>query len=205
MSKLEDFYVPLKFVKEQYILLDKIGKLLTSANIIWWIDGGNLLSWYRYGMLQPWDDDLDFGILEAHYPKLVRLVPEIESLGYKVVVKGGIFKICTDMNGLYDKECDVWHYPPCLDIFLYKLVGGEIVISDPVNRKIWPDAKHKVLDFFPLVKVKLGDIEVFKPKNGIPYLDGTYKGWRDVILVERRNRDGEKVDCLQFFTKNLFI
>jgi LicD family len=59
--------------------------LLTGNGVTHWIDFGTLLGAVRAGELIPWDNDVDFGILEEDVETVLALAREAERRGYHVV------------------------------------------------------------------------------------------------------------------------
>jgi len=65
-------------------LLRFVDDLLNRHGILHWVDYGTLLGAVRDGTLIPWDEDVDFGILEADAQRVRALQPEIEKDGFFV-------------------------------------------------------------------------------------------------------------------------
>jgi len=71
---IEDLVEDFKILKE---ILDKY-------NIKYWLECGTLLGAVREGRIIPWDDDIEFGIMDSEVEKLNSALPEISEKGFKV-------------------------------------------------------------------------------------------------------------------------
>jgi hypothetical protein len=61
-----------------------VSRLMTQIGITHWLDSGTLIGAYRFGSHMPFDDDVDFGVLESDYLKHKALLEEqLNSLGYE--------------------------------------------------------------------------------------------------------------------------
>jgi LicD family len=61
-----------------------VHELLDQHGIVHWVDFGTLLGAVREQALIPWDEDADFGVLEADVPRILALEPEIAAKGHVV-------------------------------------------------------------------------------------------------------------------------
>ena len=98
---------------------------------------------------------------------------------------------------LWDKQDGRVIGTPTLDLFVYKKrvireknkINRYVALLDERQYKSWPMAKHTMKDLFPLKKMKFGDIELYTPNNGVPYLDGSYPGWKEKYIIDVRSMD----------------
>jgi hypothetical protein len=67
-------------------LTDFVHELLSRNEITHWADYGTLLGAIRGQEFIPWDDDVDFGVLEADAAAIFALEPEIISAGYALEI-----------------------------------------------------------------------------------------------------------------------
>jgi hypothetical protein len=65
-------------------LTDFVHELLDRHGIVHWLDYGTLLGAVRNGAFIPWDEDVDFGVLDTDVPRILELVPELEAAGHAV-------------------------------------------------------------------------------------------------------------------------
>jgi DNA-binding ferritin-like protein len=54
-------------------MMQKIDKILTDHNIKYFVEGGSLLGAVRHKGLIPWDDDIDLGIFDKDFEKIIPL------------------------------------------------------------------------------------------------------------------------------------
>ena len=64
------------------IILNALEDLFQEHNLRHWIAFGTLLGALRTGHFIPWDEDVDMGILEEDFPKLLDLIPKIVEKGF---------------------------------------------------------------------------------------------------------------------------
>lgn len=70
--------------KRMYSLMDKIDKVFTKNNILYWAGGGTLLGAVRHEGLIPWDDDLDLYMLDSDVNRLTQIENDLEAAGLKL-------------------------------------------------------------------------------------------------------------------------
>lgn len=168
------------------IMLEKIRKLLKDIttlfddnNVHYWLDGGSMLGCIREGGQIKHDDDADLGVLHKDMKKVVKLIPKIKELGYECGFFKNIFKIFYQhKDALRCRIGDTCINYATLDVFEYTEKAGMIVLKNPIHRILWPDAKHRESDLFPLQKMKFDDMSLWMPNNPFPYLDGLYGDWK---------------------------
>jgi hypothetical protein len=66
--------------------LEKLIDVLETHHVRYWIDSGVLLGLWRDGGLVPWEKDLDLAVQQEEVPKVLRIIPALEALGYRVNV-----------------------------------------------------------------------------------------------------------------------
>jgi hypothetical protein len=68
---------------EHYVEMTRfVHELLAKNGIVHWLDYGTLLGAVREGAFIPWDEDVDFGVLEEDVPAILALEPEIMAAGH---------------------------------------------------------------------------------------------------------------------------
>ena len=70
-------------------------EILDKHGIIYWLDFGSLLGAVREGRILKWDNDIDLGIIDIFWNKLISILPEFEEKGFSVRVEK--FKIFEDL------------------------------------------------------------------------------------------------------------
>jgi phosphorylcholine metabolism protein LicD len=88
-STAQNYRVKTKKCCKQHItnILLAIRDLFAKHKIEWWMDYGTLLGAVREGRMIPHDKDGDIGVYQDDWEKILELMPELEKLGYNVVVK----------------------------------------------------------------------------------------------------------------------
>jgi hypothetical protein len=66
-----------------------VHELLDRHGITHWLEYGTLLGAVREGAFIPWDEDVDFGVLEADVRRILALEPEIVARGYAIDTSSG--------------------------------------------------------------------------------------------------------------------
>jgi len=189
--------IPIEHQQMLYKLAKDISNVFESHNIQYWIDGGTLLGSLRERGLILHDDDIDFGVFENDYKKILKkeVLNEIINLGYRIQVSSAMLKVF-----VFDKWTNVGDRKiatPTLDIFLYGYRKIKNNTTGKYERFValkhdsyyiqWKMAKHKKSDLLPLKKVKFGELILNAPKNGIPYCNGLYPNWRTTKTVQMRD------------------
>ena len=170
-----------------YKLLKDVTDILDSNSIPYFIDGGTMLGAMREKALIPWDDDIDLGMIPPNYNKMLKIQDQFTKAGYSIQNDGIIFKVFIPLLWVHYNNKIIG--TPTLDIFKYSLHGRHYVLADLQLRKRWPWAKHQTRDLFPLRKVSFGELQVSCVNNPLPYLDGTYPGWKTQNKVDLRDID----------------
>lgn len=161
--------------------LKEIAKLLTEANIPWWVDCGTLLGTYRYGGVIPWDYDIDIAVLISDFENVRRALNRLDKEKYVVQDWSGrsfpdsFFKI-------YVKDSKDF-----IDLYFYNIdeANRELKYIFSLEENIfffewWKiDERRfkKPVSFdvvFPLKKSIFDGIEVFIPNQPVPFLQRYY-------------------------------
>lgn len=74
-------------LKKALKLLERVTGCLEKNAIQYWLEGGTLLGVIRENRLLPWDNDLDISVKEEEYDRLLKCIPQIIKLGYRVKTK----------------------------------------------------------------------------------------------------------------------
>jgi len=161
--------------------LKAITKILTEANIPWWVDCGTLLGAYRYGGVIPWDNDIDVALLLPDFENARRAFNHLDPSLYVVQDWSGrefpqtFFKIYVketgDLIDIYFYDIDV-EKKECSYIFSFeKSIFFFDWWKEGERRFVKPIAFDHI---FPLKKAMFDGIEVFVPNNTIPFLQRYY-------------------------------
>jgi phosphorylcholine metabolism protein LicD len=147
-------------------LLDILTKYLDDNNITYWIIGGTLLGSVRHGDIVPWDDDVDIGILEKDFDKLIGLNQIFNSLGYEIAPDWKIHKF---------RKIGISY--PFIDIFVYTNIDNTYHMNRQDLREKWPSEYYSYDELFPLKKYSLNKLTVTGPNYPIGYLNRMYPQW----------------------------
>ncbi len=161
--------------------LQEITKLLTQANIPWWVDCGTLLGTYRYGGVIPWDYDIDIALLILDFENVRRVLNQLDPAKYTVqdwssrTFPDSFFKV-------YIKETKSF-----IDLYFYEIDEEKqelrYIFSLETNMffpEWWKKDERrfkKPVAFdvvFPLKKSSFDGIEVFIPNQPAPFLQRYY-------------------------------
>ena len=177
----KDYNLPQPFLNELYMMMKNITRYFKDNNIKYFADGGTLLGIIRDGGQIKHDNDIDFGMFETDFIKLLKCKNEIESkFDYALRYENYMLKI-------FSKEpCLNENLYPCIDVFVYKRYNHRIF---PIQN--WPNCFYKEDEFKPLVKRKYHDIDVYTVNNPIPYLERYYGDWKkkvyDLKVYEKKS------------------
>jgi hypothetical protein len=161
--------------------LKDIGKLLTQANIPWWIDCGTLLGAYRYGGVIPWDNDIDVALLLPDFENARKVFNQLDSNKYQVQDWSGRDFPQTFLK-IYVKETQ-----DMIDIYFYDIdpIQKQCTYIFSLDQSIfffnwWKEGERrftKPISFnqlFPLKRTLFDGIEVFIPNETVSFLQRYY-------------------------------
>jgi hypothetical protein len=161
--------------------LKEIGKLLTAANISWWVDCGTCLGAYRYGGVIPWDGDIDIAVLLPDFANVRHALNSLDSSKY-VVQDWSSRDHPNSYIKVYIKESrsliDIYHF--AIDSSaknLHYIFALENNIFFPEWWKIREKRFKVPVAFdtvFPLRKALFDGIEVNVPNDIVKYLQRYY-------------------------------
>ena len=173
----DKFEIPAKILAPTIKLTKDIVKLFEENDIQYWAEGGSLLGCIREKGQIKHDDDADLAVFSKDMFKVLMLQPKIREMGYVCGYYNNLFKIHYPSASRYMIDGYYINFPT-VDIFEYKEKKGEIILAGTNHKKLWPNAKHNVKDFFPLIPRQYEDIMIMTPNNPIPYFEGLYGDWK---------------------------
>jgi len=172
---LLDNYKSLTNVKN---LIKKVHYIFESKNIKYWIHTDILLGAIKYKKIIPWDDTIDFCILESDEIKLIYLRKVLKKKNLGIVEHLGGYKIY-ELDGI--KISNVDYLYPFINILLFKEEQNQIVLHSKTAQKLWPNENYNKDDIFPLKKYELENTLVYGPNNATHILNKLYKNWNNNI------------------------
>lgn len=177
IEKIQYFYVPADFLDELNKMLKIVINFLNEKGITnYFMDSGTLLGAVRDGGQIKYDDDVDFGIFEDDYNKILENRDELwekyeidvyqEMDGF---IKMGSTKACYKYNF---QEC----VPRllCIDFIKYIKIEDKIVIQNEILREIFKENYYYEDELYPLTKYKFDDIELYGACEPIKFFERYY-------------------------------
>ena len=152
-----------------------LNQLFNKHKITYWLDWGTLLGAVREKKIIDWDTDIDIGIIDNSYKKVLSIIPEIEKHGFylrKSIIKEANFHI--SRNGCY---IDIWPYKTKNDkvvsVYAYSLDNKSLLIIWQINYCVKTKLKYivhtkgstksKILTYLICALVKIpSKIKIFK-------------------------------------------
>ncbi len=177
------YYIPEHNVLKLYQLMKDVHEILEKNNIPYWVHAGTLIGVVRHMGLIPWDDDLDIAIDINNEQDLLQIFPEIKKLGYFIIEHRYYHQYAIHFIGDLSIGLDI--------MCLVKNNNGEYCYS-----KEWEDMHQgyffKTEELFPLQICQFGGIQVFGPKNPIPFLNRSYKDWNLYAIMYNHHTLGSQ-------------
>lgn len=159
------------------ILLEKVSNILELNNILYFIDGGTLLGSVRNKGRIPHDDDIDIGVLNKDFHKLLPILEQIKDEEYNIViVKTTENMIKVGVPNMWVKNTITGKTigTPTLDIFRYEIKGDIVRLYSTLDRQKFKNCYYKISEFYPLKKVPFDALSVYSANNPLGYLHRYY-------------------------------
>lgn len=162
--------------------LKEIGKKLTEAGILWWVDCGTCLGAYRHGGIIPWDYDVDIAILEPDFENVYNLLRGLDPEIYRVFDLSSRDRPMSLMKVVLRKqpecEIDIYHFrinPEARSLSFILSQENHLFLPESWKTRERPfKTPTKFEDVFPLQPAMFDGIAVFVPNNIIRYLARVY-------------------------------
>jgi phosphorylcholine metabolism protein LicD len=159
-------------------MMQKIDKILTDHNIKYFVEGGSLLGAVRHNGLIPWDDDIDLGIFDKDFEKII---PLFEKNLYDDQMQIKLQRTNRDMIKIF--VSDLWYKntetgqiigTPTIDIFKYTKSNDKIKLASLKDRQRFKNCYYLKSELLPLKKYNFEYITVMAANNPIPFLKRYY-------------------------------
>jgi len=130
--------------------LRQVKRILDEHGIEYWLDCGTLLGAIREKRFIPWDGDIDLGVWQEEFDKIVSLSPKFYEKGFEIY-----FSDQKNSISLFKRNCKI-------SITFYVLRGNKMVHIGPshANRKI-----GQLIDYLLWI-LKIGRAEL--KKSSVP-------------------------------------
>lgn len=180
-TELENqFDLPDMYLEKLYLLMKTMTKYFKQNHIKYFAEGGTLLGIMREKGQIKYDNDIDLGMLEGDFIKLLKCKNDIEKkFDFIVQYDSYCVKIFAKGVALEPEPDKIIH--PCMDIFCYKRYNNriQIVVGGFEN------SYFRESEFLPLVKRKYHDIDVYTANQSVPYLERYYGNWKKKIYTHK--------------------
>jgi phosphorylcholine metabolism protein LicD len=171
---LEKYTIPETTKETLLIMMEKIHRILVENNIKYWVDGGSLLGAIRHEGIIPWDDDIDIGVFDKDFDKIIPLFEKNmydETLHIKLQrIDYNMIKVYVEDLWLKNKETGQIIGTPTIDIFKYTRANDKIKLASIQERQRFKNCYYLKTELFPLKKYKFNNIIVMGANNPLGYL-----------------------------------
>ena len=171
---LEKYTIPETTKETLLIMMEKIHRILVENNIKYWVDGGSLLGAIRHEGIIPWDDDIDIGVFDKDFDKIIPLFEKNmydETLHIKLQrIDYNMIKVYVEDLWLKNKETGQIIGTPTIDIFKYTRANDKIKLASIRERQRFKNCYYLKTELFPLKKYKFNNIIVMGANNPLGYL-----------------------------------
>lgn len=184
---------PQHIVDKLYKMLHDLDRILRSAQLTYWIDGGTLLGAVRSKGLIQWDDDADICMFEEDIQRLKLLEPLLQQKGYRLSYTSVCYKIsCLEDTPFPGKQ---WSFP-FIDIFVMRRAENKIHYVFDMMLENCPRKPFFVLDseVFDLCEYSFGPLKLWGPNQYLDYFKWWYGDWQNFAwrMFDHQSLTGRK-------------
>lgn len=174
-----------KITSQLYLMMQDFHDIMSENNVPYFITCGTLLGAVRNQEIINWDDDIDVGIFDVHADQFCQLEAKFNARGYQLsrYPKGFFFKI-SSKNGEHLPTSGAWvgNYP-WIDIMVFTKQNNKFVYHPDGPLADLVQSNFTDTDLLPLTKLKLGNLEVWGPKDPKPFLNQVYPDWESKYII----------------------
>lgn len=177
--------------KEEYRQLDILMKDIASAlgahKVRYWMDGGTMLGSIRHRGMIPWDDDVDFGVLDKDEKRLHKALKTLEGK-YDIDWDLETNPVCRRVIISVKSESEF----PFAEFFIYTLKKGRTHFRCAEDEDSWgKKCYHEIKNLFPLRDYPYGKNMIKGANNPIPYFNHCYgPDWDDIAYRQQSHKGG---------------
>jgi phosphorylcholine metabolism protein LicD len=167
-------------------MMEKIHDAFSKNNIKYFVDGGSLLGAVRDGGIIPYDDDIDIGVLDRDFERVIPLLDVIFKDDPISNVACGIanpamkaftertskdmIKVAVAGMWMKNNETGQIYGTPTIDIFKYTKAGDVVKLANLKDRRRFPNCYYLKKELYPLKEYKFNHITVLGANNPLGYL-----------------------------------
>lgn len=198
-SELEKYYIPEITKTILLCMMEKIHTILINNKIPYFVECGSLLGAVRHNGLIPWDDDIDIGIFDKDFEKII---PLFEKTMWHDSIQIKIQRTTKDMIKIF--VSDLWYKntetnqiigTPTIDIFKYTKAGENVKLASINDRQRFKNCYYLKTELFPLKEYVFNNIIVMGANNPLPFLYRYYgKDCLTNYKIDIRKDDGHQKD-----------
>lgn len=159
-------------------MMEKIHDAFTKNNLKYFIEGGSLLGAVRHQGIIPYDDDIDLGVLDRDFERVIPLLDIVfkddPMKAYTTRVYKDMIKVAVAGMWMKNLETGQIYGTPTIDIFKYTRSGDIIKLANLRDRRRFPNSYYLKNELFPLKEFKFNHITVLGANNPLGYLHRYY-------------------------------
>ena len=155
-------------------MMEKIHDAFSKNNIKYFADGGSLLGVVRHQGIIPYDDDIDIGVLDRDFERVIPLLDVVfkddPMKAFTERTTKDMIKVAVAGMWMKNNETGQIYGTPTIDIFKYTRAGDIIKLANLRDRRRFPNCYYLKNELFPLKEYKFNHITVLGANNPLGYL-----------------------------------
>jgi phosphorylcholine metabolism protein LicD len=189
-------------------MMEKIHDAFNKNNIKYFVDGGSLLGAIRDGGIIPYDDDIDIGVLDKDFPRVIPLLDVVFKddplKAFTERTSKDMIKVAVSGMWMKNNETGQIYGTPTIDIFKYTKAGNFVKLANLRDRRRFPNCYYLKNELYPLKEYKFNHITVLGANNPLGYLHRYYgKDCLTTYKIDMRKEENAREkdrDALEFST-----